>query len=509
GGPGTISPYTGNFGALIDHCLSGSNYFGGTGTRIDFISYHNKALADAQSQLDVNVISGLLTAHPSLADTLFVNGEADTEVGWWSDLEFRATPWYASFIARQVRNGQVNVINGLGVKFRLANDNAFIGTWHNRTQFTWFGDESNFALIKKPAHNVFTMLSLLGDQQASTSADVVNGSAILGALASVRDTSQAAVLLYNYSTDTAATGTTDVALSVSNVPFSAGKIVEYRIDKDHGDTYALWQSQGSPATPSAVQLQELRDNQELPRLSISDLAGNSASANVSLPLGSVSLFLFAADPGTPPASVSNLSVRVYQGIVSGQEDVMLSWRHDGWTVKTFEVFFSATSDGTFERVNAPDLLAYAYTHQIAASGAGFYKVRAVDFWDRVGPFSDTIGLDGSVVPNPDEAVGGSGGTGGSGGVASTTGGSTSTGGAAAGGAPGSGGAPPATAGSGAASPAASSNGEGGGCGACATGRGPSSWGALSLLTLALGAFVRRRRMAGVDLDDSHDEHPSH
>jgi L-iduronidase len=491
GGPGTISPYAGNFTGLIEHCLSGTNYFGGTGTRLDFISYHNKAFADAQSQLDVNVISGLVAAHSELADMLFINDESDSEVGWWLDLEFRSSPWYASFVARQVRNAQKNVVGALGAKFRLANDNSFIGGWGNRTQFTWFGDETNFALIKKPAHNVFTMLAFLGDQEVTTSADHVDGNAVLGAFASVRDTSQAAILLYNYSTDTAASGTTDVELSAENLPFSSGKFVEYRIDQVSGNIRALWESQGSPATPSAVQLQELRDNQELTRRSISDLASSTASTNLALPLGSASLLLYTADPGAAPAAATSISLREYASIVAGQKDVMVSFRHQGWTVKTFEIYFSATSDGEFQRVNTPDILGYGFIHSIATDAMGFYKVRAVDYWDRASGFSDTVGLDGTVIPSPDDP-GGSGGSAGSGGA-------NATGGAGVGGSTGgdssnaqSGGTNSGTAGN-SASPGGGRSGAGNGCGACKIGRAESPKDSFALLALAaLGLTFRRR-----------------
>jgi MYXO-CTERM domain-containing protein len=190
---------------------------------------------------------------------------------------------------------------------------------------------------------------------------------------------------------------------------------------------------------------------------------------------------------------------MYSSIVDGQEDVTVTWRHEGWTVKTFEVYFSATSDGDFERVNAADTLTYGYTHQLASLADGFYKVRAVDYWDRVGPFSDTVGLDGSVIPAPDDPGGGAGGEGGttaSGGAAGNAGAAnggagTSAGGSGAGtsGAAGASGGTPGSGGVSSAEP----NSEDSGCGACATHQAHSPWGALGAFAVALSVGIRRRR----------------
>jgi hypothetical protein len=300
-------------------------------------------------------------------------------------------------------DAQALVIQGLSVKFRLSNDSAFVGDWKNRTHVAWFGDDTTFLLIKKPSHNVFTLLSFLGGDQYQTSADVKKGaSSAVTAIATARDTSQAAVVITNYSGDTNLTGTTSLAVTLKNVPFSSGKLVEYRIDKDHSNSYAAWQALGSPSTFSADQLQTLRDEQELERLSVADFGGSGASLNLDLPVSGVSLLLLSADPGKPPSKPRTIARRIYASLVAGKEDVAVTWRQDDFTVKTFEVYFSANLQGTFLRVNKPDILSTAFIHQVEKGSAGYYKVRAVDYWDRASLFSDTVGLDGTVVPSAED-----------------------------------------------------------------------------------------------------------
>jgi xylan 1,4-beta-xylosidase len=84
------------------------------------------------------------------------------------------------------------------------------------------------------------------------------------------------VLVYNYTDQQSDTvypsDSQDVRLNLVNLPFSSGKIVEYRIDRDHGNTYQQWRNMGSPANPTDAQIQQLRDGHELGTVgSITDL----------------------------------------------------------------------------------------------------------------------------------------------------------------------------------------------------------------------------------------------
>jgi L-iduronidase len=392
GGPSVSDPTTtagsGLLNVLITHALSGASYLSGASTRIDFVSWHYKALPAAQARTDANIISTLRSKYPSIRNIMFINSEADSELGWTTNNEFRATPWYSSYLARQIILHQTQVVEGLGANFRLSNDNAFIGDWGQRTQFKWYGDKNSFALIKKPQHNILTLLSLLGDQQVVTTGDT----SVVSSLASVRGTNQAAVIVTHYSDITTDTSNQTVTLKLNNLPFSSGKIVEYRIDPNNSNIYKLWQSLGSPATLSQSQLQTLRDGQEIARLSTADFSSPGISVTLDLPAQGVSLLLLSADPGTAPAEVTDVKVYRCASVIRGRDDLMVSWQSDSRFVRTFEVYHSASASGAFVRVNTPDILSTGYTYQVPAGSTGYFKVRAVDFWGRAGAFSSMVGI---------------------------------------------------------------------------------------------------------------------
>jgi len=387
GGPAS-NPKSPVMYSLIAHALSGLSYFSGASTRIDFISWHNKALPDAQTQTDANTISILRSKYPSMSRIEFINSEAGSEAWWTNNHAWRATPWYSSYIARQVILHQIQVVNGLGANFRLFNDNAFIGDWGQRTQFKWYGGKNSFALIKKPQHNIFTLLSLLGDQRVATTGDT----SAVSSLASVRGASQAAVIITHYSDNTTDTSNQTVTLTLKNLPFSSGKIVEYRIDPDNSNVYKLWKSLGSPTTLTRSQLQTLRDGQEIARLSLTDFNSSAFSVTLNLPGQGVSLLLLSADPGTAPAQVAGVKAYRFASVIDGRDDLMVSWQMDSRFVKTFEVYYSPTPSGTFVRVNTPDILSTSYTYQVSSGRRGYFKVRAVDFWGRAGAFSNVVAI---------------------------------------------------------------------------------------------------------------------
>jgi hypothetical protein len=249
----------------------------------------------------------------------------------------------------------------------------------------------NFALIKKPLHNIHTMLSLLGDTQASFSPgtnEQVSG------FATRRGKGQVAVLVYNYTDQQSDTvypsDSQDVKLTLVNLPFSSGKIVEYRIDKDHGNTYQQWRNMGSPANPTDAQIQQLRDGQELGTGGdITDLKSTSVTLDFKLPRCGVSLMLLSANPGAPPPQVTGLYTTRYRALSNQQDDVMAKWSDAGSRlIKTYEVHKSDTADGPYSRVNTPDLICIGFTCPVRLGAKAFFKVRAVDYWGRSGAFSN-------------------------------------------------------------------------------------------------------------------------
>lgn len=376
---------------LVRHCMEGTNALTGEkGVRLDFISYHNKRRPTEQVDASLEIMNLLIQRWPHLRDKLFINNESDSESGWErAGFPWRATPWYAAYIARQVNEHVTRIINPLGLKIRIANDNAFIGPWTHRTHFTWFGDGNRFALIKKPAHNIMTLLALLGDTQCGVQGVTLKDS--VGVLATCRGADQVAILVYNFSNDTQATGVHPVHLMLDKLPFEQGRLVHYRIDEHHANPHRLWHQQGEPNIPSAKQLLALRQEQEIATLGEpADIRGPQYTLDFDLPLHSVSLIVISNDRGCPIAAPTNLRAHRDPGLIDGKEEITLRWDCPARAVKTFEVLYATRPQDPFVRVNPVDIISTAFVHQKTAGSGGVYQVRALDYWNRPSPASVRI-----------------------------------------------------------------------------------------------------------------------
>lgn len=392
GGPGLsrqTMPYGEFLQAFLNHCDTGTNYFTGEkGVRLDFISVHRKNKPKEMVDVEVTNINDILRDHPRFASLPIFNGEADSEVGWSKSYDYRATPWYAAFVARSVNEHLVRIVDGGSitggrklVDYRMANDDAFWGVWTTRSQMAQFGTNEQFAFIKKPSHTVRTALALLGNVRcAVTGFELADN---IGAVATRRGANQVAVLVYNYSDETTATGVSPVRLNLEHLPFAAGKWAHYRIDAEHGDTQRAWQAMGSPAKPTDEQIQALRSGQELGVCEpIADVAGPSLSRTFDLPLPGVSLILITADPGPSAAPLKGLYAQRYPSLNGAHEDVMLKWTSGPRSVKTYEVLRASARSGPFERINPADQIETGFVFQRAPGEHGFVKVRAIDLWGR-------------------------------------------------------------------------------------------------------------------------------
>jgi xylan 1,4-beta-xylosidase len=74
----------------------------------------------------------------------------------------------------------------------------------------------------------------------------------IGALAT-RDTRSASILLWNYHDDNVPGPAARVALTLAGLPSTGVTSAEYRVDGDHGNSYAAWLKMGSPATLTETQ----------------------------------------------------------------------------------------------------------------------------------------------------------------------------------------------------------------------------------------------------------------
>jgi len=416
GGPGTWNTLFDLFKGLLTHCESGRNHITGeTGTRMDFISVHEKGIKrsdfydghpDVKEWIDrqIATIRHIRDNHPRFAKTLFVNDECDPKGGWWNTYSWRDTAYFPALVSKYMNHCLRRIVDPMDAEVIMSNDNAFIGEWGKRSHVARFGDHYKFELVKKPVNAGMVALSLLGDRQCELrQPDLFSD---VGAIASSRGKEQIAVLVYNC--NEAATrekhddakwvleeyGTARVRLSLEGLPFKEGVLAHYRIDKDHTNPYEVWRKLGSPESPTAEQYERMRTEQELALLEKPrEVLARDGKLEIEfdLPMPGVSLVLLSAKPEKGPGQVTGLRAEVSPGLLD-RDEALVVWKGlDCRTIRTYEVLCSESSAGPYKRVNKSDLLCTAFLHvRDTRGGGGFYKVRAVDYRGRTGKESEPV-----------------------------------------------------------------------------------------------------------------------
>ena len=431
GGPGSCRTLSSLFKAVMAHCDSGKNYFTGeNGVRLDFISIHEKGAVATPEDINPNttalwqreakIVAYIRTHHPRLAALPFMNNECDPQVGWQDVHTWHARPYYAALACKVVNQHLRGLVDELKVNYTvLSNDNGFIGSWGHRTFLTRFGEAGliedgqsghkprlvtdgeavkfpPFELIKKPIFNAWVMLSLLGDRRCAVEpAGAADDE--LGVVATRRGDGQVALLVYNSRDRLLSSGSEHVTLRLTGLPFQQAAVVHYRIDEEHGDPFLLWENpttgdRQAAALPETALYAGLRARQELETLAPPEtvrVVQGECMLEFDLPLHSVSLVLLSARPAAAPAQVSAVHLEAYAGL-TGLPEVMVTWQGlDSRVIHTYEVLRAGAPDGIYQRVNPADLLCSAFLDVSAQAGpSACYRVRAVDYWGRIGPESE-------------------------------------------------------------------------------------------------------------------------
>ncbi len=126
-----------------------------------------------------------------------------------------------------------------------------------------------FQGMRKAAFNAFKLLNYTGSKRLSVSGGNDNSGGI-NAMATTNDAGDSLqILLYNYNnTLNTASGSGDSqAISVSGLPAAlAGKqvfVTTYVVDEKNSNPYSVWTGQGSPASPTEAQWEQMRAAQHL------------------------------------------------------------------------------------------------------------------------------------------------------------------------------------------------------------------------------------------------------
>lgn len=412
GGPGDSChspPHSPYCWAMLQHCYNGTNFFTGEkGVRIDYIALHKKGggYSFPILQQEIQTVGEIHDRFPKFQSLPIYNDEADPLVGWSKPQEWRADATYAAMVVKVIKQHQDLLLSNNTINYTLlSNDNAFLSYHpHQFTQRTLTArfqmnntQPPHVQLIRKPVLTVMGLLALLGEtqvlSQVSASAEITDST--VGVLASshkpivpgTSDSWQATVLVYNSDDNKTATNTDDVTVSLKALPKLKGLVyATYYMDNNVTNPYQLWQSMGSPDFPTPEQFRKLRAAQDplvggpwpVP-------PGDTLTLKAKLAVPSVLLIHVCAQPRAVPDQVNGLR---FIRITTGQ--VLIVWSDhcvDSKCIKTFEVEFSADSI-EFKRINVQDTVFTSHVYSpVDQEVSGPYRVRAVDYWGRPGPYS--------------------------------------------------------------------------------------------------------------------------
>ena len=416
GGPGTTLTLSTRLRDFLKHIDTGRNYFTGEPPRIDFLSVHEKGAWSSAEDIPVSpekmvtmtrqLRDYMREHHPRLLGIPLMNNECDPQVGWAQTHSWRGWPFYAAIMAKCIAHHFDTLVDEDGVDFTfLGNDNGFIGGWGQRTQLARFvrkrGFEmEHFTLIKKPALNLMTGLSLLGGERHPAKVEG-NGESTFTLATRLGGGEGYAALLCRADNRSRTGDRADLSLRLEGLAPGEYTVVHYRIDEFHGNPYRTWED-GLPnrevgkEAPDAALVAAMRAKQELTRWGETDetVVGPDGvfTANMDFPLPSVHFVLLLRKDAfaAPPEAVDGLRAAKYHGI-HDKEEILLTWRPPASrTVGNHNVEWRRDG-GRWEALSHAPLLDGSFLHARQPVPAGAeYRVRPMDYRNSPGPWSQPV-----------------------------------------------------------------------------------------------------------------------
>jgi xylan 1,4-beta-xylosidase len=135
--------------------------------------------------------------------------------------------------------------------------------------------------------HAFKMLHMMGNQRIPAIIDKADG---LDGLATVSDRG-AQILLWNYVAPKSDAVSGPISLEVKGFSSDRATVKRYLVDEYHSNAYTCWKKMGSPAEPTELQLQELKDSMELELVELNrsfQVDGGQLTVDTTLSPGSVS-----------------------------------------------------------------------------------------------------------------------------------------------------------------------------------------------------------------------------
>ncbi|XP_076992295.1 alpha-L-iduronidase isoform X2 [Tamandua tetradactyla] len=410
--------------SLLGHCHNGTNFFTGeAGVRLDYIALHKKGSGSSSYILEQEeaAVRQIQRLFPQFTATPVHNDEADPLVGWALPQPWRADVTYAAMVVKVIAQHQNLLIANSSSPIRyalLSNDNAFL-SYHphpfaQRTLTARFQVNNtrppHVQLLRKPVLTAMGLLALLDGEQlwaeVRRAGSVVDGNHTVGVLASTHrpagpaDAWRASVLVY-VSDDTRAHAnrSVPVTLHLSGVPPVPGLLyVTLLLDNGRCSPHGEWQRLGRPVFPSPQQFRSMRAAEDPVAAAPRPFpAGGRLTLRRDLPLPALLLLHVCARPA-PPGQVTRLRALP---LTHGQLVLVWSDEHVGskclWT---YEIQVSQGGAGyapVSRKASTFNLFVFSPD---TANVSGTYRVRAIDYWGRPGPFSKPVEYLEGPAPEP-------------------------------------------------------------------------------------------------------------
>jgi len=263
---------------FLQHCVSDTNYATGKiGAPIDFIAFHAKGgprVVDGHVQMgignqltDISRGFQLVDSFSALRHLPIVIGESDPEgcaaCGMATNPEnaYRNGTMYSSYTAASFARKylladhfKINFLGAVSWSFEFENQPWFYG----------FRDLATNG-VDKPVLNVFRMFGMMKGKRVEVNSNrmyslfAIRDSSVrkqttdIGAIAA-KDNRTATVMIWNYHDDDLPGETENVQLEIKGIPSAKVTLQEYRIDKDHSNSYEVWKTMGSPQQPNKEQI---------------------------------------------------------------------------------------------------------------------------------------------------------------------------------------------------------------------------------------------------------------
>ena len=309
GGPNTTGGGAWFLRSFLRHCLSDTNSATEKiGVPLDFVAFHAKGSPEfidgvvrmgMKSQLNnVKDNFSVITSFPKIKKLPVIIGESDPEgcaaCGVMTNPEnaYRNGTLYSSYEAASITRivdmadyYGVNLIGAVNWSFEFENQ-------------PWFSGFRSLATngVDKPVLNVFRMLGMMSGSRVEVSGDrrydfkTICDSSVRGKQTDINafactNKNTVTVLLWNYHDLDIQSAGSPVVLNIKGIPAERATLTQYRIDREHSNSYEVWKTMGSPQNPTIDQIAKLEKAGRLETLSKpSEIKINNTAAAIIIQL---------------------------------------------------------------------------------------------------------------------------------------------------------------------------------------------------------------------------------